>query len=82
MGKGEKKRLVERRLLTYSAAAAGVLALAPAADAAVRYSGVKNLVVNSANPSVKIDLNFDGLPDLSFFYDASAYYGGKGDIRF
>ena len=75
MGKGKKQRLVERRLLTYSAAAAGVLALAPAADAVVRYSGVKNLVVNSGNPSVKIDLNFDGVNDLSFKYVASGFAG-------
>ena len=75
MGKGKKQRLVERRLLTYSAAAAGVLALAPSADAAVRYSGAKNLVVNSGNPSVKIDLNFDGVNDLSFTFYNSAVYG-------
>jgi hypothetical protein len=73
MAKGKKQRLVERRLLTYSAAAAGLLALAPSADAAVRYSGAKNLVVNSGNPSVKIDLNFDGVNDLSFTF--SDYYG-------
>jgi len=78
MGKGKKQRLVERRLLKYSAAAAGVLALAPAADAAVKYSGVKNLVVNSGNPSVKIDLNFDGVNDLSFKYVASGFNGVPG----
>ena len=75
MGKGEKKGILEKRLLTYSAAAAGVLALAPAADAAVKYSGIKNLVVNSGDPTVQIDLNFDGVNDLSFRYVASGYYG-------
>lgn len=80
MGKGKKNTLVEKRLLTYSAAAVGVLALAPAADAAVKYSGVKNLVVNSGNPSVKIDLNFDGVMDLSFFYNPTAFYGGGAAI--
>jgi len=76
MGKEKKQRLVERRLLTYSAAAAGVLALAPSADAVVKYSGVKNLVVNSSNASVKIDLNFDGTDDLSFSFYSGVFGPG------
>ena len=41
MGKKAKKERFDKRLKVYSAAAAGILALAPSAEAAIHYSGVR-----------------------------------------
>jgi hypothetical protein len=59
------KGTLEKQLKVYSAAAAGVLALAPSADAAIHYSGIANLPVNSSTPQ-NIDLDNDGNNDFSF----------------
>ncbi len=75
----EKKRGFEKRLAAYAAAAAGVMAVAPAADAAIQYSGTQNLTVNSSNSTVLVDLNNDGTNDFSFTY-SSDVYGSPGMI--
>jgi hypothetical protein len=67
MGKRAKEDGFEKRLMIYSAAAAGALAVAPAADAAVQYSGIMNLPVNSSQHP-RIDFNNDGTDDFGFSY--------------
>ena len=66
MEKGKKNSLIQKRLVAYSAAAAGMLAVTPAADAAIQYSGLRNIVVNPGTPTVFIDLNNDGNNDFRF----------------
>jgi len=56
MTKKGPKGTLEKKLKVYSAAAAGVLALAPSVEAAIHYSGIKNLPVNPST-SQYIDLN-------------------------
>jgi hypothetical protein len=70
----KKRTLMEKRLVAYSAAAAGMLAVAPAADAAIHYSGLKNIVIDSKNPTVLIDLNSDGKNDFRFALSTSYSY--------
>jgi len=65
-----KKETFENRLKIYSAAAAGVLAIAPAAEAAIHYSGAQNIDVSSGNPNRIIDLNNDASNDFIFNYVA------------
>ena len=95
MAKQQKKNSLEKRLKIYSAAAAGVLALAPSAEAAIHYSGPQNLTVDSSNPRI-IDLDGNGTNDFRFdhyytvktdqgtFYYGSIYIapeaGGQGHI--
>ncbi len=67
MAKKGKKDTFEKRLKVYSAAAAGVLAIAPSAEAAIHYSGIQNLPVSSST-SQNIDLNNDGNNDFVFHY--------------
>lgn len=63
----EKERAgLEKRLMAYAAAAAGVLALAPTAEAAVHYSGPKDLTLSPQTSPVTIDLNSDGANDFRF----------------
>ena len=87
MAKKGKKDSFEKRLRVYCAAAAGVLALAPPADAVIHYSGIKNLPVDSSHTQ-NIDLNGDLSTEFIFSYanlgptqeifaDKS---GGAGDI--
>jgi hypothetical protein len=72
------KRKLDQGLKVYSAAAAGVLALAPSANAMIHYSGPKNLIVNPSN-SHDIDLNGDATADFRFayseWYSSSSSYG-------
>ncbi len=75
----EKKRGFEKRLAAYAAAAAGVMALAPAADAAIQYSGPKNLVLDSASTPISIDLNGDSVIDFVFQYSG---YGITHSLSF
>jgi hypothetical protein len=58
-----KKRELNRRLLNYSLAAGTTLALATPASAAIRYSGVKNQVID--NSAFELDMQdvIDGAPD-------------------
>jgi hypothetical protein len=65
MAKKGFKGTLEKQLKAYSVAAAGVLALAPSADAAIHNSGIENLPVNSST-SQNIDLDNDGNNDFSF----------------
>ncbi len=67
MAKKKLRSTLDKQLKLYSAVAAGVLAMAPPADAAVHYSGLKNLPVNSST-SQYVDLNGDGLDDFKFGY--------------
>jgi hypothetical protein len=69
MAKKGKKCSFEKRLKVYSAAAAGVLALAPSADAAIHYSGIQNLPVDSSHTQ-DIDLNGDSNTEFIFRYSA------------
>jgi hypothetical protein len=91
MANREKIETFEKRLKVYSAAAAGVLALAPAAEAAIVHSGPQNLPVSSSQ-SQSIDLNNDGTDDFIFGYFGLSSYpfpyyvylmsaaGGQGHI--
>ena len=91
MANREKIETFEKRLKVYSAAAAGVLALAPAAEAAIVHSGPQNLPVSSSQ-SQSIDLNNDGTNDFVFGYFGLSSYpfpyyvylisaaGGQGHI--
>ena len=70
---GKKKTAgFERRLRAYSAAAAGLLVLAPAADAAIRYSGPQSITVDSGNPLVSLDIDNDGTNDFAMKYFMSS----------
>ncbi|MDA8434119.1 MAG: hypothetical protein M0Z60_14325 [Nitrospiraceae bacterium] len=69
----KKKDKLDKRLMAYAAAAAGVLAIAPAAEAAIQCSGPQNLPVNSGTTPVGVDLNGDGVTDFLF-----TYYTGAG----
>lgn len=66
---GKKKTAgFERRLRAYSAAATGLLVLAPAADAAIRYSGPMSITVDGGNPLVFVDIDNDGTNDFAIYY--------------
>lgn len=71
MAKKERKVTFEKRLKVYSVAAAGVLALAPSAEAAIHYSGIQNLPVSSSQ-SQNIDFDGNG-PQFRIDYNT---YGG------
>ena len=45
---------LKKKLISYSSLAAGALAMAGQAEAAVVYSGPKNIVVDASNPIVTI----------------------------
>jgi hypothetical protein len=66
----KKKREFNRRLLNYSMAAGTTLALTTPANAAIRYSGVKNQIID--NNVFQLDMqdvlygNPDGNPEFSF----------------
>ena len=65
---------MDKRLAAYSVAAAGMLAVAPAADAAIQYSGPRNIVINLGNQNVLIDLNNDGNDDFQFVLSSNSSY--------
>ncbi len=64
----------ERRLRAYSAAAAGLLVLAPAADAAIRYSGPMSITVDDGNPLVFVDIDNDGTKDFAIYYSVNTIF--------
>ena len=70
MAKRGFKGTLEKQLKVYSAAAAGVLALAPSADAAIHYSGIQNKLLNSSSVFQDIDLNGDTTTDFVFRYNS------------
>jgi len=71
MAKKRQKDTLQKQLKVYSAAAAGVFALAPSAEALIHYSGIQNLPVNS---STSQDIDFDGNgPQFRI-----RYYSGPG----
>jgi len=69
MAKKKLQGTLDKQLKIYSAVAAGVLALAPSAEAAIHYSGLQNLPVNPSTSQV-IDLNGDGTSEFVFGYYA------------
>jgi hypothetical protein len=81
MAKKGKKETFEKRLKVYSVAAAGVLAIAPAAEAAIHYSGIQNLPVSSSQSQ---NIDFDGSgPQFSInyhTYDSYVYYLGINEL--
>ncbi|MDA8434342.1 MAG: hypothetical protein M0Z60_15465 [Nitrospiraceae bacterium] len=64
--RGKKKNGIEKKLLAYAATAVGALAMAPAAEAAVQYSGPKDIPLTPNGPPVMVDLNNDGADDFGF----------------
>jgi hypothetical protein len=67
------QKIPEAKLLAYCAMASGALLAAPSAEAAVVYSGVKNL----NNPGA-VDLDNDGTNDMQFFITNTSFYAGFG----
>jgi hypothetical protein len=68
MAKKRSKGTLEKQLKVYSVAAVGALALAPSAEAAIQYSGIQDLPVNS---STSQEINFNGSgPQFKIGYDA------------
>ncbi len=71
-----KREEFERKLKAYAAAAAGVVAAAPAgvmlsaspAEAAIQYFNPSDITVNSSSTRADIDINGDGVPDFSITY--------------
>ena len=72
MVKKVKKETFEKRLKIYSATAAGVLAIAPTAEAAIHYSEIQNLPVNLV--SVTIFISFEGINKFNLDYDSVNSY--------
>lgn len=68
-----KKKELKKKIMCYSSIAAGALAIAGQAEAAVVYSGLQNIVHNTPNTTRWIDLNNDGINDFGFrniwYYD-------------
>jgi hypothetical protein len=60
------------KIATYGATAAGLLAIAQPAAAAVQYSGVQNRALPTNSTRISIDLNGGGIDDFSFWGDAAA----------
>ena len=58
------KKILESKLLAYCGMASGALLAATSAEAAVVYSGVKNLV-----GSVRVDLDYNGIDDMLLVRD-------------
>jgi len=81
MAKKGLKEALDKKLKVYSAAAVGVLALAPSVDAAIQYNGPKNLPVDPSH-YYDIDLNGDSTADFRFAYEkwfSSSGSWGKGE---
>ena len=75
MNRTAGKKKFSKKIAAYSAAAAGVLALAPAAHAAVQYSGPRNLTVNPGGV-VNVDINGDATNDFAVNADS----GSSGSV--
>jgi len=86
MERKEREKAFEERLRSYSRTAASALMVAPAAmsmltlmpsrvDAAVHYSGVRNLPVSSANKYQ--DVNLDGNTGAPYLTDAMFFFYGS-----
>ncbi len=76
--KKNKRDTLEKRLKAYSAAAAGALLLTPSADAAVRYFNPPDIVVDSGNPSVFLNLDNNGTNDFQLVY--TSVINGVGHV--
>ncbi len=66
----KNKKEFSRQLLAYATTAAGVLAVAPAANAAIVYSGAKNLPVDNAHTPVNVTM--DGSVHGFHFFTSSS----------
>lgn len=77
----EKKEL-KKKIISYSSIAAGALAMASQAEAAVVYSGPQNIVVNASNPVGLIDIDNDGNTDFAVYnlYNIAHIIYGNGQI--
>jgi len=64
-----------RHSAAYATAAGAAMAVAGPAQAAVHWSGPKDIVVNRDNPVVILDLNGDGISDFGFGYAYGPLYG-------
>lgn len=73
-----KNKVLKKKIMCYSSIAAGALAISAQAEAAVVYSGPQNIVHNTPNTTVWIDLNNDGTNDFGFYYDVLYYYSYTG----
>ncbi len=62
-----KNKKLKKKVMCYSSIAAGALAIAGQAEAAVVYSGPQNIVVNASNPFASIDLDNNTVPDFVIF---------------
>ncbi len=58
--------LWKKKLLTYSSVAGAALSMAAPADAAIHYSGKKDIRINGGQTSQNIDINGDGVNDFVF----------------
>ncbi len=70
----KEKSSLEKKILTYTLTASGVLGLATNALAAVHYFGLKNWIVNKDNNTINIDLNNDGTTDFNIYYTYPSSY--------
>jgi hypothetical protein len=61
-----KNKELKKKLISYSSLAAGALAITTQAEAAIVYSGLQNITVDSTHASVNIDLNGDSTDDFRF----------------
>ncbi len=77
-----KSKELKKKFMCYSSIAAGALAIAGQAEAAVVYSGLQNIVINTPNTSQLIDLNNDGTNDFGFRYVYSTTYFGNSNRGF
>ena len=69
----------KKKLLTYSAAAGAALTMASPANAAIHYSGPKDISVNNSNQFQSIDLNGDYSPNFVFVdWDITTNSGIQG----
>lgn len=69
----KKHKNLSRKLINYSIAAGAALAVAQPADAAVQYSGIRNITVS--NDFVLVDLDGDGQNDFAFL---NHHWSGTG----
>jgi hypothetical protein len=69
---------------TYATAAGAAMAVAAPAQAAIHWSGPKDLVVNRDHTPMDVDLNGDGIADFSFVHYGTVYtkYTGTASTYF
>ena len=78
----DDRRSLNAKLLTYCAMAGGTLAAAAPANAAIVYSGIKNLPLDSTHTPVNIDLDNNTANDFVFRYGNSTNFKSLTNTRF